>query len=444
MADDDDFATMFEQSMATGAASAPRPPDEQLQAGKRVRGIVVAIGDDTIFVDVGTKAEARLDRHAVTDKDGNLKVAVGDSIQATVAHAGGREPPQLVMSYGAGGLDTEALEAAVQSGTPVEGEVQKAVKAGLEVGLGRVRAFCPASQVELGYVADLEVFVGQRHFFRVLEVRDNGRSVIVSRKALLLAEREQKGAELAEQLVEGAELDGIVQSIQPYGAFIELGGLQGLVHVSEMAHSRVASPSDIVSAGESVRVKVLSIQSAASGKTRDMRISLSMKALVQPTEAETAAASGGQTDTLLTATVVKVESFGVVVDTEAGQGLVPNGELALPPGSDPRRAYSPGATLQVVLQRRDGSGRIRFSAKAVEEAEARSNFRQFRDDQNKQRGKGLGSLGDLLQGLSVPDAPGPAPTAASPSAAPKAAAAPAPTGDAAGSPPRRKGKRRRV
>jgi len=407
MADtDDDFATLFEHSMATGAAAAPRARSAQLKAGQVVQGIIVAIGDDTVFVDVGTKAEARLDLAAVLDERGQPKVRVGDSIKATVADAGGREPPRLVLAYGAGGLDVAALEIAAQAGTPVEGEVRKAVKAGLEVEVGGVRAFCPASQVELGYVADLEVFVGQRHFFRVLEVRDNGRSVVVSRKALLLAEREQKASELAGRIEVGAELDGIVQSIQPYGAFVDLGGLQGLVHVSEMAHTRVSSPSDLVEVGESVRVKVTAIESAASGKPQDMRISLSMKALVQPSESDAAPKAGS--DEVLTATVIKVEGFGILVDTPAGQGLVPNGEIALPPGSDPRRAFSPGDSLSVVLLRRDGgTGRLRFSAKSVEEVEARSNFRQFREDQKK-GGKGFGNLGDLaakLSGLELPDAP---------------------------------------
>lgn len=445
MADsDDDFATLFEHSMATGAAAAPRALDQQLRAGQVIQGIIVAIGDDTVFVDVGTKAEARLERSAVVDKHGELKVHVGDSIKATVAYAGGHGPPRLVLSYGAGGLDVAALEIAVQSGTPVEGEVSKAVKAGLEVDVGGVRAFCPASQVDLGYVADLEVFVGQRHFFRVLEVREGGRSVVVSRKALLLAEREEKAAELATRLEVGAELDGIVQSIQPYGAFVDIGGLQGLVHVSEMAHSRVGSPSDIVSVGESVRVKITAVETPSSGKPQDTRISLSMKALVQPSESDSAPAAGS--DEVVTATVVKVEPFGVLVDTPAGQGLVPNGELALPPGSDPRRAFSPGDTLDVVLLRRDGgTGRLRFTAKGVEEVEARRNFRQFREDQRKSGG--FGSLGDLagkLAGMKLPE--GPKQAARPQTSAPAAAAA---GGSPSASPPvsagePAKGRRRRV
>ena len=441
MADtDEDFATLFEQSMSKGSASVPRPRERRLQAGQVVEGTVIAIGDYTIFVDVGTKAEARLDRHAMLDKDGALKVKVGDTIRATVAHPGGREPPQLVVSYGGASLRAADLELAAASGTPVEGEITKAVKAGLEVDVSGLRAFCPASQVELSYVADLEVYVGQRHFFRVLEVRDGGRSVVLSRKALLLAEREQKAAELATRISEGAELDGIVQTIQPYGVCVDLGGLQGLVHVSEMAHGRVSSPSDMVSVGESVRVKVLSLETAASGKPKDMRISLSMKALVQPS-AEEAAAAAAPIDEVITATVVKVEGFGVLVDTPAGQGLVPNAELALPPGSDPRRAFSPGDTLEVVLKHRDGSsGRLRFSAKAVEEAEARRNYRQFREGQRSASKGGLGSLGELLQGLQLPDAPARAPASASPSAPRSGAAETAPAPDAGP----RKGRRRKV
>ncbi|MEX1367017.1 MAG: S1 RNA-binding domain-containing protein, partial [Nannocystaceae bacterium] len=275
MADpDEEFAALFEQSMATGTGSnVPRPRETRLQAGQTVKGTVVAIGEDTIFVDVGTKAEARLDRSAVVDAKGVLKVAIGDTLEATVAHPGGRQPPQLVLAYGGASLRAADLELAAASGTPVEAEITKAVKAGLEVDIGGVRAFCPASQVDLSYVADLEVFVGQRHFFRVLEVRDGGRSVVVSRKALLLAERDKQAAELATRLAPGAELDGIVQTIQPYGVFVDIGGLQGLVHVSEMTHGRVASPSDVVSVGESVRVKVLSVEPSASGKPRDMRIS---------------------------------------------------------------------------------------------------------------------------------------------------------------------------
>lgn len=385
--EDEDFAALFEQSQAGG----PPPGGKRLSPGKVIDGIVVAVGDDAIYVDVGTRSEGILERRHMPENAEMPKV--GDRIRATVSeHRRPDAPPQLVMSLRGAGLDVDALRDAAAAGTPVEGEFTKAVKAGLEVTVGGVRAFCPASQVEIGYTGDLEVYVGQRHFFRVMEVKDS-RSVIVSRRALLEAERVAAGERLAKTLEEGAEMEGIVQSVKPYGAFVDLGGLTGLVHVSEIAHGRVASPEDVVSAGDKVRVKVLSIASAPSGEAKDAKISLSMRALIQPPPQ----AAGGKAGEIITATVSKVESYGILVDTPAGSGLVPNGELALPPGSDPRRAYSAGDNLDVVAIGKDGGGRIRFSAKAVGEVEARKAFEQFKG-KGKGKDKALGSLGDLLAG----------------------------------------------
>jgi small subunit ribosomal protein S1 len=142
--------------------------------------------------------------------------------------------------------------------------------------------------------------------------------------------------------------------------------------------------------GEKVRVKVLSID-AAPTKSGQRRISLSMKALQQPEAKERSVAQ------VLDATVVKVEQFGLLVETPSGSGLVPTAEIGLPPGSDPRRAYKPGDTLQVALLHKDGGGKLRFSAKAVEEVEANRAFEAFRQDRSPGRGS-MGSLGDLLKG----------------------------------------------
>ena len=388
MAEDEDFAALFEAQMQ----GEPRG-GRKLEAGQTVQGRVVQISDDTIFVDLGTRLEAQMPRNEMLDEHGNVKVAVGDVITATVAKPEGRGAALLKTSLGGHGTDLRELELAAQSGAPVEGEFTKAVKAGLEVDIGGRRAFCPASQVDLVYVGDLETFVGQKHFFKVLEVRDNGRSIVVSRKAVLEEERSKQAAAALDRLTEGAEVEGIVQSLQPYGAFVDLGGVQGLVHVSEIAHTRVSSPSDVLSVGETVRVRVNSIEQQPSGSPR---LSLSMKALVQDSARATPNAE------VVTATVNKVESYGVLVDTPSGSGLVPNGELALPPGSDPRRAYNPGDTLDVVLQRREPSGRMRFSAKAVNEVQEREAYQAFTQKRGKgQKSDKLGSLGDLLKNVDL-------------------------------------------
>ena len=410
MADEDDFAALFEQSVS----KQQQPTGRRLRAGEPVEGLVVAISDDTVFVDVGTKAEGRIERHTLTDDSGKLRVALGDRIRATVIDPGGRGAPQLAVQLGRGNIDVSMLQFAMEGGTPVEGEITKAVKAGVEVMIGNVRAFCPASQVEIGPSGELENWVGQRHFFRIIDIREGGRNVVVSRRALLQAEREQRAAALVSKLEVGAELDGIVQTVQSYGVFVDIGGIEGMVHISEMSHSRVSSAADVVSVGEQVRVKVLSIESGAKGGTR---ISLSMKALVQP---EATAAT--PVDEVLTGTVGRIEGNGIWVDTPQGGGFVATAELGLPQGNDARRVYEVGQSIEVVVLRRESGGKMRLSVRKVAEAQARRDYRDFRSSSGKSSGS-LGSLGDLFRdrmptARAAPTAP--SPTAAPPKAQPRA------------------------
>jgi small subunit ribosomal protein S1 len=392
MSSDEDFGSMLEASLTQTRKASAR----KLRNGERVSGQVVAIGKEWIFVDVGAKSEARIARHELCDADGQPRVAVGDTLQATVARGDGPEGPLLVVKLGGRGrLAVEALELAASSGTPIEGRITAAARGGVEVEVVGVRAFCPGSQLDLTRAGELASWVGQVHFFKVVEVRDGGRSVVLSRRALLQAERTRKAEELLERLAPGAELDGIVDSVKPYGVFVDLGGLHGLVHVSELAHTRVADPADFVSVGERVRVRVLSV-TAPTGKDREAKVSLSLKALQQAPVAD----DPGKADQIVSVTVMKVEPFGVIVDTPQGPGVVPTRELGLPQGGDPRRAFKPGDSVSAVTMGRDGSGRLRLSIAKVHEAEARQNFRDFRATSSGTRA--LGNLGDLLQALSLP------------------------------------------
>ncbi len=397
-AQDEDFAAMFEATPKGSAARGSR----RVRPGQLVDGIVVEFGADNVFVDIGAKSEARIERSQLVDKDGNLKVKVGDRLRATVASAN-HEGILLIVQFGKGGIDVHSLELARDSGVPVEGTVSKAVKAGLEIDIGGVRAFCPASQIDLGFVQDLELFVNQKHFFKVLEIKDNGRSVVVSRKAVLKDERENMAKAVRERLVVGAELDGIVQSIQPYGAFIDLGGLEGLVHVSELGVGRVDRVEDVVKVGEAVKVRVLAIDT--KGTAGDLKVSLSMKSATQAEERP----SGPETDTVLAGKVAEVTNFGVLVDTDQGRGLVSNNETGLPHGADPKRTFTPGKEVEVVVLGRDAkNGRLRLSIRGVAAAEERSNYKSFARE-TKKAGKSLGTFGDLLgkAGLDAKLPPGP-------------------------------------
>lgn len=393
---DEDFAAMFEAAQHRDSSRGAR----KFRVGEPVDGLVVAVGKESVFVDIGAKSEGRIAREQLADAHGEVKIAVGDRLRARIASIG-KGGIELVTTLGRrGAVDLAAVELAAQSGAPIEGTFSKAVKGGLEVEIGGVRAFCPASQVDLVYMQDLEPLVGQRVAFKVVEIREGGRSVIVSRKAVLADERAERAQSVRENLHVGAELDGVVQAIQSYGAFIDLGGLEGLVHVSELGHGRVDKIEDVIRVGERVKVRVLAIE-PRGGNPNDLKVSLSMRDAADQSAAPVEIAQ----DELLAGKVSHVTSFGVFVDTEKGRGLVPLRELGLPPGADPKRTFPAGKELQVVVLSRDG-GKLRFSVSGVERAEERANFREFAHGGAPAAGtktaaptsaRSLGSLGDLFR-----------------------------------------------
>ena len=261
MSDAEDFATLF-------AREAARPT---LEVGQIVKGRVIQIAAESVFVDVGGKGEAWIERAELTDEEGRLRVAVGDEVEATVVSTG--DEVRLSHKLRQGAQARQALAVAAQTGIPVEGKVAAVIKGGYEVTVGGLRGFCPFSQMDLRRVEAPDEYVGRVLEFRVATYADNGRNLVLSRRRLL----EERAAEAAEEtrkkIVPGAVLAGTVTSLADFGAFVDLGGLQGLVPLSELSHSRVTRPADRLRVGEAVTVKVLRIDHEKG------RISLSLKAL---------------------------------------------------------------------------------------------------------------------------------------------------------------------
>ncbi|MEE9384755.1 MAG: S1 RNA-binding domain-containing protein [Nannocystaceae bacterium] len=383
---DEDFAALLDASFAeTGASRGKRVRPGQLLEGK-----VIEIGRDTIFVDVGTRSEGQIAKTQLQDDTGKVRVEVGDIVRATVTKGGDR--PTLVISFAGGAGNIENLQLAREAGTPVEGRVEKAIKGGLLVQIGEVSAFCPASQFDIAYTADLSVFEGQDHSFKVIDVRDRGRTVVVSRRAILEAERAEQSREVLARLAVGDEIEGAVASTQSYGAFIDIGGIQGLAHISELGHGHVERVEDLFSVGERVKVRVLAIDTASEGASKEKpRIKLSIKATLPPPEGPLP----GEAVRVLDGEVTKVEPFGVFVSCEIGTGLVPTREVGLPPGGDPRRAFPVGKKVQVVRLAGDNDGKLRLSIKAVGDAEERSAFQAFNTTGGAPANRGRGSLGSF-------------------------------------------------
>jgi small subunit ribosomal protein S1 len=300
---EEDFAAMFEASVKA----------RQFDRGQTIEGTVVAFGAEVAFVDVGGKAEAEIDLAELKDADGDIEVSIGDRIQAMVVSTSGG----IVLSRkGVRNAATQReLEDAFQAGLAVEGKVEKAVNGGYEVRLARERAFCPLSQIDVVRTADPAAHEGHTYTFRIIEYRDGGKSVIVSRRKHLEEQQRASAAAVRKSIVPGAVVTGRVASVTTFGAFVDLGGgIQGLLHVSEMAWSRVANPNDIVAAGDQITVKVLRVDDGTQ------KISLGLKQLLD--DPWTMVAAAYAVGDVRRGRVTRVADFGAFVELEPGiEGL---------------------------------------------------------------------------------------------------------------------------
>jgi small subunit ribosomal protein S1 len=298
--EEEDFAALFEAQQAEPAHH---------ERGQLVEGTVVSVGRDAVFVDVGGKGEATIDLDELADEDGQIDVAPGDVVQAVVVST--RGGLKLSLSQARRAANREQLAEAHADGQPVEGKVQAVNKGGFEVRVGGQRAFCPISQIDLGYTEDPAVHVGRTYDFRITEFRDGGKNIVLSRRSVLEEEAQEREAEVRREVVPGAVLEGRVVSVRDFGAFVDLGGnVQGLLHVSEMSHGRVKDPSTIVKPGDAVTVQVLRVDDEQG------RISLGLKQLqADPWDDAEDTYEVGQ---MLQGTVTRVADFGAFVELEPG------------------------------------------------------------------------------------------------------------------------------
>ena len=334
---------------------------DRVEQGEMVTGQLVAISGQWAFVDLGAKTEGILAVAELKDDDGNLTKNIGDDVEAFVVSTRGGEI-KLSQSLGKSIRDYESLRDAQAGRIPVDGRVTGTNKGGYEVMIAGRRAFCPASQIELAFTEDPSVHVGMSYQFRVTEIADRGKRIVVSRAALLREERKRRQEELKEQLFEGAILEGEVRSVQEYGAFIDLGGIEGLAHVSELSWRRVEHPSEVVNVGDQVEVKILSIKEGEKGS----RISLSIReAQPHPWIAVGTKFVIGET---YDGIVTRTEAFGAFVELGPGvEGLVHVSEMSWEKRvNHGNEILEPGQNVRVYLKDIDHERkRIALSLKAL-------------------------------------------------------------------------------
>ncbi|MBI2571412.1 MAG: S1 RNA-binding domain-containing protein [Candidatus Schekmanbacteria bacterium] len=333
-----------------------------LAAGQKVRGTIIAAREDCYFVDIGDKAEAVLQRLDSPGDEAQRPLHVGDRIEAFVLSTKDGTI-ELSQTLDKRAQTQELLMEAYRTGVPVEGRVLESVRGGYRIGLGESRkGFCPLSQIDMAFTQDAETHVGQTYTFRIVEARNGGKDLVLSRRKLLEEEREVKAAALREQLVPGARLVGTVRSIQPFGAFIDLGGLDGLLHVSEMGHERIESPAQVVSVGQRLEVVVKGFD------TKSGRIALTRKPLLEDpwSGIEERYPAGLTCD----GRVTRLLDFGAFVELEPGvEGLLHISEIA--PGKRLRHAsegLSIGDEIAVRIQSVDPPSRRISLARSFGEA----------------------------------------------------------------------------
>ncbi len=310
----DDFAAMFGEAPLEVKNYYP---------GDKVRATIAGIGKDAVFLNLGAKAEGFVMRDELRDADGRLTVKLGDEIEAFVIRTS-HEGIQLSTALSKKNANAEMLVQAMTQAIPVEGTVTETNNGGYRVDVMGVSAFCPHSQIALGYTEDPNAHVGQTYTFLLSRVEEGGDNVVVSRTKFLEIARAEQAVETMKDLKVGFITEGVVSRVANFGAFVDIGGMDGLVHVSEMSWSRVEDPNEVVSEGQTVRVKVMRIENIDDPDQR--RIALSMKELDE--DPWLTAARSLQIGESYTGTVQRLERFGAFVELQPGvDGLLHVSEL---------------------------------------------------------------------------------------------------------------------
>ncbi|NMC95930.1 MAG: 30S ribosomal protein S1, partial [Deltaproteobacteria bacterium] len=302
-----DFKELYEQSL------------NQFQYGDIATGKVVQIKDDRIMVDVGWKTEGFIPIDEVRDAQGNVTISIDDEIDVFIDRRDSEGNLVLSRDKASKVKIWDEIKNACENDTVVEGVVVEKVKGGLSVDIGII-AFLPGSQVDIRPVKDLDKFVGQTLDFKVLKFDRKRNNVVLSRRSIVASEREAEKQDILKNIQEGNVVEGIIKNITDYGVFIDLGGVDGLLHVTDISWGRIVKPSEMFQKGDKITTKVLSFDAEKE------RVSLGLKQLTaNPWEKIT---ETYPVNSIVRGKVVNLTDYGVFVELASGvEGLVHISEM---------------------------------------------------------------------------------------------------------------------
>lgn len=301
----EDFAKLLEESESAR--------ESKIHRDRKIRGTVVSVGEEWVFVDVGAKSEGYIARAELSDEEAGTTVKPGDTIEAYVVKATGSDIVLSVKMTSA--ASKEALFDAYKSGVPVEGLVLEEKKGGFSVRILGKETFCPYSQIDMQRISSAEDYIGKRFSFRIIEHKEGGGNIVVSRRIILEEEKAEDLAKLKETLKQGDLIEGRVTNLVQFGAFVDIGGIEGLIPMSEMAWRRVENASDLFTPGDQVKVEILKID------WDNERITLSAKGATEdPWES---IAETYELEKVYNGVVKKLMDFGAFVELTPGvEGLI--------------------------------------------------------------------------------------------------------------------------
>lgn len=361
-----------------------------LQPGDKVQAAIAAIDQETVFLDVGVKSEGIISAHELLDEEGTLQLHVGDMLDVYFLASKSGEL-RFTTRLGSGHASTRELEDAFNSGIPVEGKVTEEVKGGFAVTVAGTRCFCPYSQMDIRRIENAENYTGQTFAFRIIEFSGNGRNIILSARVLIEEQRAQEREVLQQSLTEGMQVSGTVTSIRDFGAFVDLGGIDGLIPISELAWGQTDSVSDVLQTGQQVEVIVKRLD------WEQNRISLSLReTLPDPWDQVVEKYPVGS---IHTGTVARLAQFGAFISLEPGvDGLLHISKL----GSGrtihhSRELLETGQEVTVTIEAIDPEKQRISLVPDDYRREANNEADRYTSPPREEKPQSMGTLGDLLK-----------------------------------------------
>ncbi|MFH1489993.1 MAG: 30S ribosomal protein S1 [Pseudomonadota bacterium] len=373
---------------------------ERLEPGEQISAEIVGVSEEWIFLDLGGKSEGYLAKSEFIDEDGNLTVKTGETIQAYFLSTRNNEK-LFTTKLSAGAAGQAHLENAFHNGIPIEGRVEGERKGGFNIKIaGGIRAFCPYSQMSLHRSGDPKSFIGQDLSFRILEYSGRGKNVVLSHRAILEEERKARQEVLKETLKEGMNVKGTITSIRDFGAFVDIGGLEGLIPISEIAWGRVQNIHEFVSSGQDVEVDVMKLDWGRGRFSFSLKASLPDPWLTAEEKYPEGSSHHGK--------VARLTAFGAFVTLEPGvDGLLHISSLGAGKKiNHPREVVAEEEVVEVLVNGIDPEKRRLSLAlasvekeKALKAMEKEENLKRYASKKEKEEATApsFGTFGDLLK-----------------------------------------------